>query len=181
MAAESRIVRARRTGGWRSDRLTYALWKEWLPDVGPTSIPAVDARRALAERYIAAYGPVELDDLRWWAGWSVSDARAAADGLDLSTSGNAMELLPGVRLLPVWDVLTVAYRHRDRLLGVDHAPFIYDRFGNATSIVIDEGRVVGIWDLGRSDDPLNVKVAPLGEWTDDRWQAFRSKQNESAN
>lgn len=64
----------------------------------------------------------------------------------------------------------VAYRNRDRLLDPDAARFVYDGFGNATSVVVDDGRVVGIWDLGRSDDPLNLKVAPLADWPKKRWE-----------
>lgn len=169
MACECRIVRATTTGGWRSDRLTYARWRDWLPEVDPNAVEEGEAKRRLAEAYVGAYGPVGLEDLAWWAGWSKKDARAAADGLDLSKKGGAMRPLTGVRLLPVWDVLMVAYRNRDRLLAAEHAPYVYDRFGNATSVVLDDGRVVGVWDLGRSDDPLRVKVAPLGRWPKRRW------------
>ncbi len=172
MACECRIVRAGRTGSWRSDRLTYALWSDWIPDVNPEAFPEEEAKRLLAEAYVAAYGPVELEDLAWWAGWSKKDARAAAQGLDLGAEGTEIGKLSGVRLLPVWDVLMVAYRNRDRLFSSELAPFLYDRFGNATSVVLDAGRVVGVWDLGRSDDPLCVKVAPLGRsWPARRWRA----------
>lgn len=169
LAAECRIVRATTTGGWRSNRLTYARWQDWIPDVDPHGLAAAAARHGLAERYVRAYGPVEFNDVRWWAGWSMTDTRAAVDGLDLSLVGGAH--LDGLRLLPVWDALMVAYRHRDRLLDPDHARFVYDRFGNATSVVLDDGRVVGIWDLGRSDDPLTIAVAPFGPWPPRRWEA----------
>jgi len=91
--------------------------------------------------------------------------------VDLSTRGTEIERLSGIRLLPVWDVLMVAYRHRDRLLDPDHAPFVYDRLGNATSVVLDGGRVVGIWDLGKRDEPLSVRVAPLQPWSKRRWSS----------
>ncbi len=169
LAAEGAIVRAATTGGWRSDRLTYARWEDWLPGVDPWSMEEAEARRRLAARYVSAYGPVTQEDLRWWAGWTVGEARAAADGLDLDREGTALRALDGVRLLPVWDVLMVAYRHRDRLLDPAHAPFVYDRSGNATSVVLDGGRVVGVWDLGRGDDPLRVRAAPLGTWPSRRW------------
>lgn len=175
MRAESRVVRATSTGGWRSNRHTYALWEDWLPDVDPYAMEPEETRSALAERYVAAYGPVELDDLAWWAGWRKTDARAAADGLDLRAEGDAARLLEGVRLLPVWDVLMVAYRHRDRLLDPEHARFIYDRFGNATSVVLDGGRVAGVWDLGRADDPLSLRVAPLERWPERRWDEVEAE------
>jgi hypothetical protein len=169
MAVECRVVRATNTGGWRSNRLTYARWADWLPDLDPFVLEEDDARRQLAEIYVSAYGPVELEDLRWWTGWTKTNALAAADELDLGMAGSAMRQLEGVRLLPVWDVLMVAYRNRDRLFDPEHARFIYDRMGNATSVVLDEGRVVGVWDLGRTDDPLMIQVAPLDQWPSRRW------------
>lgn len=63
LGAECRIVRATTTGGWRSNRLTYARWSHWVPNIDPTGIAASEARRRLAERYVKAYGPVELVDL----------------------------------------------------------------------------------------------------------------------
>lgn len=180
LAAEGRIVRAATTGGWRSDRLTYARWADWLPDVDPAGLDQAEARRRLAARYVAAYGPVTLDDLRWWAGWTVSEARTAADGLDLEVVGGAAALVGEVRLLPVWDVLLVAYRHRGRLLDPASARFVYDASGNATSVVLDAGRVVGVWDLGRSDDPLRLRVAPLGTWPSRRWDDVEAQAHRIA-
>ncbi len=169
MGAENRIVRATRTGGWRSDRLSYALWSDWLPEVDPHTLDAQEARRHLVEHYVAAYGPVNEEDIAWWGGWTKTETRAAADGLDLQQAGSAVAPLDGLRLLPVWDVLMMSYRHRERLLDPDHARFVYDKQGNATSVVLDRGRVVGVWDLGKRDHPLTITVAPLGRWPKRRW------------
>ena len=180
LAAECRIVRANISGGWRSNRLSYARWHDWIPGVDPHGIGPDEARGRLAQRYVAAYGPVEFEDVRWWAGWSAAEARSAVDGVDLTVSGDAMTQLLGVRLLPVWDVLMVAYRNRDRLLDPDQTRFVYDRFGNATSVVLDAGRVVGVWDLGRSDDPLSISVAPFGSWPSQRWEGLAEQAHRIA-
>ncbi len=169
MGAECRIVRARNLGGWRSNRLTYARWEDWVGAPAPATDPAA-ARAELAARYAQAYGPVTVDDLQWWAGWSAAEAAATAGEVDLAVAGDAAGLLDGVRLLPVWDVLMVAYKDRDRLFPSELAPRFYDRFGNATSVVYDRGSVVGVWDLGKRDDPLAIKVAPVGNWPSRRWR-----------
>ena len=174
MAAEYRIVRAVTTGGWRSNRLTYACWPDWLPQVDPYAVEENEARRRLAEAYLAAYGPATFSDLRWWAGWTVAEARVVSEYLDWDREG-LMRLREGLCLLPVWDVLMVAYRERDHLIDPDHHRFAYDRLGNATSVVLDGGRVVGIWDLGRSDQPLTITVAPLGPWRASRWEAVEKQ------
>lgn len=168
MGAECRIVRATNTGGWRSNRLTYALWQSWVGSP-PPRIDAAEARQELARLYVDAYGPVTADDLRWWAGWNVAETNSAVAGVNLAREGKAAGLLDGVRLLPVWDVLMVAYQDRSRLFAAEHSPLFYDRFGNATSVVYDRGRVVGVWELGKKDDPLHIRVAPVGKWPKRRW------------
>ena len=174
MAADHRIVRGVSTGGWRSNRLTWARWSDWLPDVDPHVVDEGEGRRRLAEAYLDAYGPATLADLRWWAGWTVAEARGASDGLDWDTEGR-MRLRDGTYLLPVWDVLMVAYRERGHLLDSGRHRFVYDRFGNATSVVLDGGRVVGVWDLGRSDRPLIIRVAPFESWPSSRWEAVEGQ------
>ena len=176
-AADFRIVRATTTGSWRSDRYLYARWRDWLPDIDPDGIDVAAAMHDLVTRYVAAYGPVTYDDVKWWTGWTKAETLQAIDGVDLDVAGNALADLNGVRLLPVWDVLLVAYKHRDRLFDPSYAPLVHDRFGNATSVVIDGGRVVGQWDLGSSDDPLEVKVAPFTEWSSHRWDAVAEQAN----
>ncbi len=168
-AAECRIVRTTTTGTWRSDRYLYARWGDWLPGVAPDTIDPKEAMRLLIERYVAAYGPVTVDDIRWWTGWTKTETVETVEGIDLSEPGHALEDLAGLRLLPVWDALLVAYRDRDRFLHPSHAPLVYDRFGNATSVVLDNGEVVGQWDLGGTDDPLEIKVAPFDDWPARRW------------
>lgn len=174
-AADYRIVRTITTGSWRSDRYLYARWRDWLPDVDPESIDPSDAMRLLLESYVAAYGPVTLDDVRWWTGWNKAETLEVAEGIDLSQSGTALADLDGLRLLPVWDVLLVAYRNRERFLDPGYSPLVYDRFGNATSVVFDRGEVVGQWDLGPTDNPLQIKVAPFSDWPETRWDAVREQ------
>ena len=168
-AARFEAVRTTITGTWRSDRFLYARWKDWLPDVDPEALDDVSAQRQLVAMYVAAYGPVEAADVRWWTGWTKSETETAISDVDLTAVGDSIALLRGTRLLPVWDVLMVAYKERDRLLDPSYAPLVYDRYGNATSVVLHKGKVVGQWDLGRNDAPLEVKVAPFSDWSADVW------------
>jgi hypothetical protein len=179
-AAEFRIVRTTKTGSWRSDRFRYARWRDWLPDVDPEGIEDTDAQRRLVGLYVDAYGPVSQEDVRWWTGWTKAETIAAIDGIDLTKRGDAAARLDGTRLLPVWDVLMVAYRNRDRLLDPAYSPLVYDRYGNATSVVLDRGRIVGQWDLGGSDEPLEIKVAPFSPWSQRLWNDVEEQANRIA-
>jgi len=180
-AARFRIVRTTTTGTWRSDRFLYARWDDWLPGVDPDAIDELDAQRELVRRYVDAYGPVDVDDVRWWTGWKKAEALEAVDGTDLSRQGVAAGVLEGTRLLPVWDVLMVAYRNRDRFLDPSYSPLVYDRYGNATSVVLDKGRIVGQWDLGSKDSPLEIKVAPFSDWSKRLWNDVETQANRIGN
>ena len=174
-AADFRVVRTTTTGTWRSDRYLYARWQDWLPGVAPDLIDDLDGKRELVRRYVTAYGPVEIDDVKWWTGWTKAETLEAVDGLNLSLSGDAISDLDGVRLLPVWDSLLVAYRNRDRLFDPSYAPLTHDRYGNATSVVLDAGKVVGQWDLGSDDSPLAIKVAPFSKWPKRLWKGVEEQ------
>ncbi len=174
-ASHFQVVRTVTTGTWRSDRFLYARWQDWVQSPPPDEMDEATAMRQLAERYVAAYGPVTVDDVKWWTGWTKTQTLEVTDGLDLSLQGTAIGYLEGVRLLPVWDVLMVAYRNRDRLFDPSYSPLTHDRFGNATSVVLDMGRVVGQWDLGSSDDPLSIKVAPFSDWPKRLWNDVRAQ------
>jgi len=52
-----------------------------------------------------------------------------------------------VTLLPELDPYTMGYRARDRYLDPETKDLVFDRGGNATSVVLIDGRVAGVWDL----------------------------------
>lgn len=54
---------------------------------------------------------------------------------------------PLIHFLPVLDSLLMGYKARARLMNPDFEQLVYDRSGNATSTVLVDGKVVGIWDF----------------------------------
>ncbi|MCH8985472.1 MAG: winged helix DNA-binding domain-containing protein [Acidobacteria bacterium] len=65
----------------------------------------------------------------------------------------------------------VAYKDRSHIVDDRHLRFVYDAKGNATSGVTHDGRVVGVWDLGKKDEPLHIRVAPLRPWKTSMWNS----------
>ena len=53
--------------------------------------------------------------------------------------------------MPLWDAYTLGWRDRRRLVDEAMLPWIYDAAGNAVSVVIDEGRIIGLWQFRDSD------------------------------
>ena len=76
-----------------------------------------------------------------------------------------------MRLLPIWDTLFVTWKDRRRFLDDALLPYIYDASGNATSVVLVQGAVAGVWAMGSDADPLEIRVGlfddvPAATWSD---------------
>jgi hypothetical protein len=179
-----RIVRSEVRGGWRSDTYAYALWNDWTGAPVDQMDPA-QARIELTRRYLRAFGPATTDDLKWWTGWTKRDTVPAltalgdeivpvsVDGADSWVLAEELEVLTGVdpgaarsvRLLPVWDAYFMAYASspagRARQVAEADYPRTYDKAGNGTSAVAQDGVAAGVWEL--DSDQGTVTVAPFSD------------------
>lgn len=152
-----KILRTRPVGTWVSGAYRYALADTWLPG-GLGDLDPRDARAALARRYLARFGPVTTEDLRWWTGWPVTATRTAltdvaAEPVDLD--GGPGWVVPGddaavpaagpwVAALPSLDPTAMGWKQRGWYLP-DAAGDAFDRNGNAGPTLWVDGRVVGAW------------------------------------
>jgi hypothetical protein len=136
----------------------------WLPGGVPTLDPA-GARVDLARRWLRAFGPAPLADLKWWSGWTLGQTRAAL--APLHTVEVDLDGVPGVvladdldpaptptphaTLLPALDAGVMGWQSRGWYLGA-HGPILFDTNGNAGPTVWWDGRVVGGWAQRRSGE-----------------------------
>lgn len=170
---EARLVRDRPTGGRTSTSYRYRRWDEAFAELELGTYDRESATDEVVRRYVAGYGPVSVRDVVWWTGLPAKRIRPAlgrlADELEtLDGPGAGDQWLrvgdddghaspgggaPGPRLLPQLDPYMMGYRDRARLVDPEHEGLVYDRGGNATSVVIQDGRVAGVWDLTDSPAP----------------------------
>jgi Winged helix DNA-binding domain len=158
LACEQRVVRGRPQGSWTSTRYRWAPMKSWLPDGFPTWKPD-EARAELARRWLDAFGPGTIADLKWWTGWPLGQTRqavAALDTVEVELDGGATGIVlagdeapvrppkPWVALLPGLDPTTMGWAEREWYLG-PHKHAIFDTNGNAGPTVWWDGRIVGGW------------------------------------
>jgi hypothetical protein len=157
LAAEGRIVRGRPRGSWTSTQYRWAPIEAWLPG-GMPELPAEVARAELVRRWLAAFGPGTVADLRWWTGWTtghVKQALAAVGPAEVDLGGATGLALPDdlgptpapapwVALLPALDPTAMGWSERSWYLG-PHAGSLFDRSGNIAPTVWCDGRVVGGW------------------------------------
>lgn len=165
LAAEGHIVRGRPLGGWTS---TQFRWGPWERDGHELSTE--DASADWARRWLAAFGPATLEDLRWWAGWTVAQTKKALtrvgpvevdlDGVPgIALAGDdepEPEVGPWVALLPALDPTPMGWNRRDFYLG-EHGPRLFDNTGNIGPTVWCDGRIVGGWAQGR-DGTVRYKL-----------------------
>jgi hypothetical protein len=157
LATEGRIVRARPLGSWISGQYRWTRTQSWLgAPLEPLDRGEACAR--LLERYLRAFGPVTMTDLRWWTGWTVATVKATLARLEaeeVSLAEGIGFVLPGdidrvgqrpssVAFLPGLDATVMGWKERTWYLG-SHGARLFDRAGNAGPTIWADGRIVGGW------------------------------------
>jgi hypothetical protein len=171
MCDQGLLIRDRPAHGWRDSTHRYARLERTYPGVDLR----MDESRAATEivrRYLQAYGPVRESDVAWWTGLTKARVRCAVaalgpavgrldEGLVLEGDGAARDSASGaagrsyeppsptVALLPQLDPFVMGYKDRSRFLSAGDADFVFDRSGNASSTILVDGRIVGVWDSPR--------------------------------
>jgi hypothetical protein len=173
MCDEGLLARGK-PAGWRSNQYTYYPFNDYYPGVRLGSVPEGKAIAELVKRYMGAFGPVTENDIAWWTGLNKKDVREALEALgsNVVTEGNMIMLRPDrdllknikpsgrtVNLLPSLDPYVMGYKERDRYLDKEFHGYVFDRSGNATSAIVVDGRVAGVWDIADS----RVKIFFFGE------------------
>lgn len=154
MAAENRLRRDRPRGSWASSQF------RWVPGEPLPQLPAAEARAELVRRWLAAYGPGTVADLKWWTGWNLGDVRRAlvavgAEEVALEQqepgyvlpgdSGPTAAVPPYAAMLPSLDPTGMGWVQRDWYLPPEHTAELFDRTGNIGPTVWWDGRIVGGW------------------------------------
>jgi hypothetical protein len=169
LAAEGRVVRGRPRGAWTSSQWCWTPAEAWLEEPLPRLEPEA-ARVELASRWLAAFGPATVSDLKWWTGWTLTQTRAALGAIapvEVDLHGEPGFGLPGdlepeparepwAAFLPSLDPTVMGWKERHWYLG-EHAPALFDRNGNAGPTVWWNGRVVGGW-AGRKDGEVAFRL-----------------------
>lgn len=160
LSASGQATRARAGGAWNDRQPRWVLMRDWSQALDADRRPsATEARGTLARHWLGAFGPATHDDLKWWAGWTVAQTKAALrdmGAVEVTLADDRQGLLladdlepedpvaPWVALLPALDPTTMGWKGRDWYLGA-HRALLFDRYGNAGPTVWSDGRVIGGW------------------------------------
>jgi hypothetical protein len=146
------------SGPRRGKQFTYALLDERCPPTRP--IARDQALGELASRYFASHGPALVADFAWWSGLAMADARraiaVAQPGLAFHNHDHQTYWFverasaprarpPVLRLLPSFDELLVAYRHRELSVDAAMTAKLGSRIDVLSTPVVRDGKVIGRW------------------------------------
>jgi hypothetical protein len=165
-------------------RARYVTAEQWL---GPPTEDQTDPDRAavhLAERYLAAFGPANADDLAAYVGRgrNIGRYRGALERMserliqfvdeggrtlvDLADAPRPAADAPAPpRLLARWDSLLLAYgtRDRTRVLPPEHQASVITRNADVLPSFLLDGMVAGTWlPRLRRDGSPDVELRPFG-------------------
>jgi len=170
LAADGRVARGRPLGSWTSTLYRWAPMATWLPD-GIAELSTDDAAAELVRRWLAAFGPGTMADLKWWTGWTAGLLRRALariETVEVALDGGGAGLVlagddepvaapaPWAALLPALDPTAMGWTERAWYLG-EHRAALFDRSGNIGPSVWWEGRIVGGW-AQRKDGEVVVRL-----------------------
>jgi hypothetical protein len=170
LSAAGRIVRASNAGAWTTSRPRWASTFSWLgEEIAP--MPEPDGVAGLVERWLRAFGPGTVADIRWWLGSTVTAVRRALtdiEAVEVHLDGRTGYLLPDdleptnpvepwAALLPPLDPTTMGWFEREWYLG-SYKEQLFDTSGNAGPTAWWEGRIVGGW---RQTDTGEVELQLL--------------------
>jgi hypothetical protein len=169
MCDKGLLIRGNPKGGWKSNIHTYFPINKYFPELDFNEVDETKARRLLVNQYLASFGPATENDIAWWTGFPkgqikriikrlqteltsfrITDIEAdyLLSSLDRpSLMSMKLSKKPSICMLPSLDPYVMGYKDRERYLNQEYYPFVFDRSGNATSTILLDGRIIGVWDF----------------------------------
>lgn len=176
MCDQGLLIRGRPRKGWKDRVNRFLLFHDYFPDIDLTKMAESEARALLVQSYLSSFGPATEKDIAWWIGLTMTEVREALSHIeeqvtqvDVSDAkGNFIMLRSDeeplgnvkasgrrtVNLLPTLDPYLMGYKDRVRYLSQKHQEYVFDRGGNATTTILVDGRIVGVWDYIEDVKPL---------------------------
>jgi hypothetical protein len=151
---------------------SFVLLDDWIPEA--RSMSREQALGELAERYFTGHGPAAIQDLVWWSGITVSEAR---EGVEIAGPRLVKETHGGVtywsgrlgpnaqgpdaHLLPAYDEYIIGYRDRSAVLDDRHTKDVLSSNGVFYPSLVIDGRVCGTWRATKKKGSVSIDLRPF--------------------
>ena len=157
--ADVAVLRVPPSGTWENRRAhLFALAEEWI---GPNDVDVDAARELLVRRYLAAFGPATLADIRNWASLRTEDVHHALESIgprrfrdergkelfDLRRAPLPDPETPAPpRFVGTWDAMLLAHARRTGVLPEEYRPRIFHtKAPQSFNTFLLGGAVAGTW------------------------------------
>jgi hypothetical protein len=163
-------------GIWgKGGRTTCTTVESWLGRPLPTGTAAT-APDDLVVRYLAAFGPATVADVRTWSGLTGlgSVMERLRPRLVTFTGENGAELFDiadgprpdpdtpaPVRFIAEFDNVLLAHADRSRIISDDHRKLMSTVNGQIPGAVLVDGFVCAMWKLQRANDSVTLTIEPF--------------------
>ncbi|AIQ69663.1 winged helix DNA-binding domain-containing protein [Paenibacillus graminis] len=162
---------------------TFVLLDKWVEHSRQLSFE--ESLSELALRYFTAHGPATVKDLAWWAGITLTEARAGLEAVkpklisEIITGAEywmpatpAETQLPSkeVQLLPGFDEYILGYNDRSAVLEPETAPRIVpSNNGVFLPAIAADGQILGTWKRTVKTKGIELKFSPF-EPLEHKWR-----------
>jgi len=159
-------------GPMQDKQQTFVLLDDWV--AAGRTLSTEEALAELAQRYANSHAPATAQDLAWWAGISVGEARRGfadaglasekIDGITYYLGQNPAPTQPNTAsyLLPGYDEYLLGYKERGAVISPDHARRVVPG-GNGVfyPIIVQNGQVVGTWKRALKKKGIEITLDPF--------------------
>jgi hypothetical protein len=160
--------------------------EQWLGKKLDTKTAPVE----IVLRYLAAFGPASVADIRAWCGLAgVAEivatlktrlrrfrSEAGVELFDLKAAPRPQaDIEAPARLLPGFDNLVLSHADRSRFLAEDHRSRIATNNGIFHPTLLVDGRIAGTWKMMKVKRETSIEMAPFARLGADQRRALRDE------
>ncbi|WP_343696045.1 winged helix DNA-binding domain-containing protein [Flavobacterium sp.] len=164
-------------GRMKGKKITYGLLEERVQKP-KTKLTKEEALAKLALRYLESHGPATLLDFSWWSGFPPTICAKAIDAIKLQLEFVEIEnqnyyfvnqniekvnFKQSIHFLPAFDEILISYKTREASFLTDHQTKVFTNNGIFKPIILEDGKVIGIWKRTIKKDHAKIETEFFNE------------------
>jgi len=164
-------------GRMKGKQITYALLEERV-EKPKTKLSKEEGLAKLALRYFESHGPATLLDFSWWSGFAPTFCKNAINAIELQLNSITIDnqiywfgkkynqeniFRESVHFLPAFDEILISYKTREASFTGDHQSKTFTNNGIFKPIILENGKVIGIWKRTIKKDHVKIETEFFNE------------------
>ncbi|NIW79964.1 MAG: hypothetical protein GWN16_11115 [Calditrichae bacterium] len=162
----------------QGQQVTFVRVDQWLPK--RDEVAEQEARQTLLRRFLSAFAPATVQDFSKWSGMPMKEAKqiwksSEDEMVEVSVEGQPTFILnqdledlknrpaksQPLRLLPNFDSYLLGHVDKNHLVDAKYYKRVYRNQGWISSVILLDGKVIGIWSYKQRKDRILVEIDPF--------------------